>query len=61
MDSITGMNNQGTIRIGTEDMTYVGFSGSELTGVTRVELIAQQQQPILMAQRLLIMFQVSRI
>jgi hypothetical protein len=35
LDSITGMNNQGTIRIGTEDMTYVGFSGSELTGVTR--------------------------
>ena len=35
MDSITGMNNQGTVRIGTEDITYVGFSGSELTGVTR--------------------------
>jgi len=35
LDSITGMNNQGTIRIGTEDITYVGFSGSELTGVTR--------------------------
>ena len=33
--SITGMTNQGTIRIGTEDITYVGFSGSELTGVTR--------------------------
>ena len=32
LDSITGMNNQGTIRIGTEDITYVGFSGSELTG-----------------------------
>ena len=35
LDSITGMNNQGTVRIGTEDITYVGFSGLELTGVTR--------------------------
>jgi hypothetical protein len=29
------MNNKGTIRIGTEDITYVGFSSKELTGVTR--------------------------
>ena len=35
MTSITGMNNQGTIRIGSEDITYLGFSGSELTGVAR--------------------------
>ena len=35
LTSITGMNNQGTVRIGTEDITYVGFSSSELTGVTR--------------------------
>ena len=35
MDSITGMNNQGTVRIDSEDITYVGFSGLELTGVAR--------------------------
>ena len=35
LTSITGMNNQGTVRIGTEDITYVGFSSNDLTGVTR--------------------------
>ena len=35
LTSITGMNNQGTVRIGTEDITYVGFSSNDLAGVTR--------------------------
>ena len=35
LTSITGMNNSGTIRVGNEDIDYVGFSGTELTGVTR--------------------------
>ena len=35
LTSVTGMNNSGTVRVGSEDITYVGFSGTELTGVTR--------------------------
>ena len=36
--SVTGMNNTGTIRVGTEDITYVGFDGTELQGVTPVKV-----------------------
>ena len=39
------MNNSGTVRVGSEDITYVGFDGTELQ-VLHGELILQQQQLI---------------